>query len=261
MSDSVETNELPNDIQIENQEETETPPSYPREEELMQLLQKVFSVMQINGYANHPIVMGIITHEVLKRNGYDPEFRVGYLWRPDAPQHAIRYGWVETRVVDEDGRAGDPDVTDMVAFPDNSKHIMILGQGIGLGPESFKCKYLRRLPSGQGSWFDGTVSRIREGKDGTPLYDIVYEDGERFDYLLPASYLRPRESTEGESLEDIAIGSLVSAKYVGPHLAEQEGITASNIRKSFEHSQSYLQNCSERCQNVFTNIMEHAKLE
>lgn len=121
-------------------EEEEEEVRYPREEAMTNLLMKVVSAFEVNKLLNHPILVNLVAEAVLRKNGFDTDLRVGYLWKPDAPTWVHPYVWVETSI------AGRTDVTDLVPFPDHSKFIFILGHSISLNPAALKCRYHRTVP-------------------------------------------------------------------------------------------------------------------
>lgn len=115
---------------------------YEREEEIVRLLLRVVSFLEVNGHGSHPVLATILADRILSRLGLDPTLRVGYLEKPDAPGVVIPYPWIETFL------NGRKDVTDLCAFGDKSKHIFALGIAIGFGENCLKCRYHRRVPEG-----------------------------------------------------------------------------------------------------------------
>ena len=115
---------------------------YDREEDVVKLLLRVVSFLEVNGHGSHPVLATILAERVLSKCGLDPTIRVGYLLKPDAPNVVIPYPWVETFL------NGRKDITDITAFGDKSKHIYALGIGIGFGEGCVKCEYHRRVPEG-----------------------------------------------------------------------------------------------------------------
>ena len=113
---------------------------YDREEEIVRLLLRVVSFLEVNGHGSHPALATLLAERILSRCGLDPTIRVGYLWKPDAPGVVIPYPWVETFL------NGRKDITDITAFGDKSKYIYALGIGIGFGDQCVKCQYHRRVP-------------------------------------------------------------------------------------------------------------------
>ena len=121
--------------QVEEEEDR-----YDREEDIVRLLLRVVSFLEVNGFASHPILSTLIGERVLSRCGLDTNIRVGYLWKPDAPDVVIPYTWVETFL------NGRKDITDLTAFGDKSKYIYVLGVAIGFGEGCLKCEYHRSPP-------------------------------------------------------------------------------------------------------------------
>lgn len=122
--------------------EVEEEDHYEREEEIVRLLLRVVSFLEVNGHGSHPVLATILADRILSRLGLDPTLRVGYLEKPDAPGVVIPYPWIETFL------NGRKDVTDLCAFGDKSKHIFALGIAIGFGEKCLKCHYHRRVPEG-----------------------------------------------------------------------------------------------------------------
>ena len=71
-------------------------PTYPNEEEMLNILMKTVSYLDHHHLLNHPIFVNLVAEAVLRKNGFDPTIRVGYLWKPDAPTWVHPYVWVET---------------------------------------------------------------------------------------------------------------------------------------------------------------------
>jgi len=154
-------------------EEEKVEARYDREDEMVNLLLKVVSALDTNKLLNHPILVNLVADAVLRKNGFDTTIRVGYLWKPDAPTWVHPYVWIETFL---DGRK---DITDLVAFPDRSKYIYVLGHSVGFGPESLKCTYHKTPPENTKVLTEGVppISQIR--KAVSQIDDFLHRSGER----------------------------------------------------------------------------------
>ena len=125
-----------------NETNEEEEDHYDREEEIVRLLLRVVSFLEVNGHGSHPVLATLLAEKILDRAGLDTNVRVGYLLKPDAPGVVIPYPWVETFL------NGRKDITDLTAFGDKSKYIFALGIAIGFGDQCVKCEYHRRVPEG-----------------------------------------------------------------------------------------------------------------
>lgn len=157
---------------VPEQETADVTYSYPDHDKMKELLQKVFAVAQMNGYAGEPIMLTLLVNQVFRQNGYDSEIRVGYLFKPDAPGYVIPFPWVETRATGSDGSVGQVDITDLVCFTDNSKAISVMGEYIGFGDHALHCAYHRRVPEDTrvSEQEEVSVSKIRRCLDNPDSY-------------------------------------------------------------------------------------------
>jgi len=158
---------------------------YDREEEIVRLLLRVVSFLEVNGHGSHPILATLLAERILSRCGLDPTIRVGYLWKPDAPGVVIPYPWVETFL------NGRKDVTDITAFGDKSKYIYALGIGIGFGDQCVKCQYHRRVPEGC-----KVVGTDVGDPDTVPAISAIRREIGNVDQFLAKSAPRVRELYE-----------------------------------------------------------------
>lgn len=163
--ESVDTHESTDDL-------PENEPTYPNEEEMLNILMKTVSYLDHHRLLNHPIFVNLVAEAVLRKNGFDPTIRVGYLWKPDAPFFVHPYVWVETFL------DGHQDITDLVSFPDRSKYIYLLGKSIGFGPESLKCTYHRSPLKHTKVLTEGvpTIAQIRKAVSN--IDDFLHHSGE-----------------------------------------------------------------------------------
>jgi len=150
----------------------EEEPTYPHEEEMLNILMKTVSYLDHHHLLNHPIFVNLVAEAVLRKNGFDPTIRVGYLRKPDAPTWVHPYVWVETFL------DGHQDITDLVSFPDRSKYIYLLGKSIGFGPESLKCTYHRSPPENTKVLTEGVPPIAQIRKAVANIDEFLHRSGE-----------------------------------------------------------------------------------
>lgn len=185
MSASADQNGSQDESSTGKTNEQEEEDHYDREEEIVRLLLRVVSFLEVNGHGSHPILATLLAERILSRCGLDPTIRVGYLWKPDAPGVVIPYPWVETFL------NGRKDITDITAFGDKSKYIYALGIGIGFGDQCVKCQYHRRVPE------DCKVVGTDVGDpDTVPTISAIRREIGNVDQFLNKSAPRVRELYE-----------------------------------------------------------------
>lgn len=140
-TEMVESNENV-DTELSNKVSTgvERNDTYEREEDILEIILKVYSCIDLNKMLNYPILSVLIVKKVLDKCGLEPRTFTGYMEKPDAPRILIPYPWVETFL------NGVRHVTDITSFEDKSKSIIILGRCIRFGDNCKTCNYFKKPP-------------------------------------------------------------------------------------------------------------------